>query len=285
MPVRLFITDLDNTLYDWVSYFVPALYEMVEVASTTLNVPRERLLDELRAIHQRYGSTEHPFALLETPTVIERFPGATFSQLKEHLRPAFEVFRRRREQNLRLYPSVAETLQKICSLGTPILAYTEAAVYNVAHRMRVLDLWTYIEGLYAPEGHASVARDFGFTDPADRIHLLPAGHRKPDPQILEAICQHAKVTAAETLYVGDSITRDVAMGREAGVQVAWAKYGKHDPGQWDKLVRVTHWTAADIERENGLRIRYADVRPDRCLNDFKDLLDHFEFAAPKPRSG
>ena len=291
-PVQLLITDLDNTLYDWVSYFVPALYDMVEVVSATLGVPREHLLAELRAIHQHYGSTEHPFALLEAPSVTTRFPKATLLQIKEHLRPALEVFKQRRAQNLQLYPTVEETLRQIRSQGTPILAYTEAAVYNVAHRMRVLDLWAYVEGLYAPEGRSDLALEFGFTDPLERIHLLPPGHRKPDGEVLQTICQEAKVKPIDALYVGDSITRDVTMGRQAGLQVAWAKYGTiHSQDEWDKLVRVTHWTAADVEQEARLRIQHADVQPDCSLNQFKDLTEHFEFvplsdphAAPKSGS-
>lgn len=277
-PVRLLITDLDNTLYDWVSCFVPAFYDMVEAAARTLDVPCDRLLDELRAVHQKHGNTEHPFALLETPTVIEKFSGVPLSQLKEHFQPAFEIFKQRRERDLKLYPSVAETLHALCSAGTQIVAYTEAAVYNVAHRMRVLNLWAYIHRLYAPEGHATLAREFGFTDPVDRIMLLPAGHRKPDREVLQEICSGVGLNPTDALYVGDSITRDVAMAREAGIRVAWAKYGKPNPQQWERLVRVTHWTAADVEREAGLRRRYANVRPDCCLDEFKDLKEHFAFA-------
>ena len=75
--IKLLVTDLDNTLYDWLSSFVPAFYRMLEVAVEILQVDREQLLDEMKAVHQRYHNSEQPFALLETPTVERKYPTAT----------------------------------------------------------------------------------------------------------------------------------------------------------------------------------------------------------------
>lgn len=67
--IRLFITDLDNTLYDWVSFFTSSFYEMVGEAAGLLQADRGELLDQLRDVHRRHHNSEHPFALLETPLV------------------------------------------------------------------------------------------------------------------------------------------------------------------------------------------------------------------------
>ena len=73
--IRLVVTDLDNTLYDWVSFFVPSFYAMVDEAVELLQVARERLLDDLQEVHVRYGTSEQPFALLETKVVEDRLSG------------------------------------------------------------------------------------------------------------------------------------------------------------------------------------------------------------------
>jgi FMN phosphatase YigB (HAD superfamily) len=54
MRFKLLICDLDNTLYDWVAYFVPSFYAMVDKVVELLGCDRERLLDDFRKVHQRH---------------------------------------------------------------------------------------------------------------------------------------------------------------------------------------------------------------------------------------
>lgn len=49
----LLIADLDNTLYDWVTFFARAFSAMVDELETLLTIDRERLLDEFKVVHQR----------------------------------------------------------------------------------------------------------------------------------------------------------------------------------------------------------------------------------------
>ncbi len=126
--IRLVITDLDNTIYDWVGSFVPALYGMVDVAAGILAVPRERLLDDLRAVHQRHGNSEHPFALLETRSVHRALAGVEPRERFEALRPAFREFNAIRERTLRLYDGVFATLAALRERRVPVVTYTGARV-------------------------------------------------------------------------------------------------------------------------------------------------------------
>jgi FMN phosphatase YigB (HAD superfamily) len=73
-------------------------------------------------------------------------------------------------------------------------------------------------------------------------------------------------SADATLYVGDSLYKDVAMAREAGVLGAWAKYGeaRGQPG-YDFLREVSHWTQEDVEKDRLLKER--DVVADIVLKE------------------
>jgi FMN phosphatase YigB (HAD superfamily) len=53
--VRLVITDVDNTLYDWVTYFASAFSAMLEELAKTLSLPRGKLLAEYKAVHRYHG--------------------------------------------------------------------------------------------------------------------------------------------------------------------------------------------------------------------------------------
>lgn len=287
--IRLLISDLDNTLYDWLSFFVPSFYAMVDVAASELGVDRERLLDELRAVHRHYGSSEHPYALLETQTVKARYGWATPAQRKEILDPAFKAFNAARKAMLRLYPSVSEGLRAIRLSGTRVVAYTESVVYNVVHRLELLQVLDQIDFVYAPSGRGGLGSVLGQPPrrplPMHKIRLLPPDHRKPNPAVLLSICREQDADPAATLYVGDSLIRDIAMANRAGVRSAWARYGAPaDQSLWHRLVRVTHWTEADVADEARLRNECRDAKPDVEIDSFADLLRAFDFGTIERKS-
>jgi FMN phosphatase YigB (HAD superfamily) len=284
--IQLVVTDLDNTLYDWVTSFVPAFYSMIEIASKLLDVTEEELLDDIKAVHRLHGSSEHPFALLETATVQHRFSGLTRLEARNRLDVAFHAFNKVRKESLCLYDGVRETLQAVQSNGGIIVAHTDAYAGNSMFRLSKLGLVHLIAKLYAPEN--GVGLDFINSSinnqevPADYVRALPLGDRKPNPKVLLDICSEHHILPANTLYVGDSLIRDVLMAKRAGVNSAWARYGNaFSPDLWTKLVRVTHWTEEDVRREDQLRAEAAGIHPDVELERFSDILTHFTFSASR----
>ena len=124
--ISVIITDLDNTIYDWLTAFVPAFYAMVREAAPVIGVEEEELLDDLQAVHRRHGNSEHPFALLETNSVEKKFGHLTKHDVAKILDPAFHAFNRIRKQNLKLYDGVYETFEWLSQIKVPIIAYTDA---------------------------------------------------------------------------------------------------------------------------------------------------------------
>jgi hypothetical protein len=59
MQQKLLITDLDNTLYDWVTFFTASFRSMVTELTSMLETS-DNLLEEFKSIHQRCGTSEHP---------------------------------------------------------------------------------------------------------------------------------------------------------------------------------------------------------------------------------
>jgi hypothetical protein len=136
MPSKqLLICDLDNTLYDWVSYFVPSFYAMVDATVEITGCDREKLLDDFRAVHQKYGDSEHPFALLETETIKNLYRHASTGSMLAALDPAFHAFNSARKKNLHLHSGVRETLETLRGSGIKLIAHTESKLYGVADRL------------------------------------------------------------------------------------------------------------------------------------------------------
>jgi FMN phosphatase YigB (HAD superfamily) len=282
MTYRALITDLDNTLYDWVTFFAKAFDAMVEELSRVLETDRQSLLSQFKEIHQRYGSTETPWAALELPAAKTKFPNVFSGQLAASLEAAFVAFSNARREHLRLYSGVAETLAILEQKGVVIIGHTEALSVNAFYRVWRLGIANKFRRLYTIEGktfeHPFPDRPHA-TPPPGLIRTLPRSERKPNPAVLRDICALEGFRLEECCYIGDSLTRDVAMAKEAGVKAVWARYGtQYDAHHWDLLVAVTHWTPEDVEREAKLKVAHRDVQPEHAIDSFSELLEVLDTA-------
>ena len=73
MAIRLVVTDMDNTLYSWIDYVVPAVEAMVDAVVRSTSLPRLRVVQSLKAVYTKYESNEYPFALQES-SICAQFP-------------------------------------------------------------------------------------------------------------------------------------------------------------------------------------------------------------------
>jgi FMN phosphatase YigB (HAD superfamily) len=108
----------------------------------------------------------------------------------------------------------------------------------------------------------------------------PPRELKPNPRILRDIIKNVGANGAETVYVGDSLMKDIAMAKAAGVTDVWAKYGvAQNRPAYELLRKVTHlvtWSPASVEREKILT--EADLQPSFVLKQsFAEILELFEF--------
>lgn len=282
--IRLVVSDLDNTLYDWVTFFVGSFYEMLRVAAAHLHIPEDQLAQEMKAVHQRHHNSEQPFGLLEAASVVQRYGHLDRKGIAVAMDEAFHAFNSKRKELLCLYPGVSDGLNQLRGIAR-VVGHTEATVPNARFRLRALGIEKALEKLYAVspsgEGHPDPTRASADENSALLVRYLSHDERKPDPRVLSDICADFSVPPSQTLYVGDSIARDIGMAKEAGTWSAWAKYGtRFDRSAWDKLVKVTHWTPEDVERAEAARVRYGNTKPDVILEDsFLELFDHFDFRA------
>jgi phosphoglycolate phosphatase-like HAD superfamily hydrolase len=286
--MRLLITDLDNTLYDWVTYFANAFRAMVNELSEILSVDVEELFDEFKGVHRRYGNSEQPFAIFELPSVRKKFGHLSRAEYLKVLGGPLSAFRAARNEHLRLYPSVRLTLSLLRGNGVRIVGHTEAIGVQAYSRLRTLGIIEHFCRIYALEGHLEPHPDplraANQRPPAGLIKIVPKHERKPNPDLLRDICRREQVPFEEAWYVGDSKTRDVAMARHAGVTAVWAKYGTdYDPDLWKIVVRVTHWSYDDVQREEKLETVFRHIEPDYTIESFSEILTLSGVTAIEPQ--
>jgi phosphoglycolate phosphatase-like HAD superfamily hydrolase len=288
--VTVLVTDMDNTLFDWLGMWQAAFGAMLERLTADSGMARETLEREFYALHQRYGTTEYAFAIQELPSLRARHPP---EDLPARYAPAIEAYRTVRRQTLRLYSGVLDTLRTIRAAGTLVVAYTESRAYYADYRVRTLGLDRVLDYLYSPPDHAlpegvtpSLIRRY----PPEHYRLHGTVHRhtpegvwKPAAAVLLGILRDVGAEPGEAAYVGDSLIKDVAMAQAARVMDVFARYGdvRNRPG-YALLRRVTHWSPTVLAGSE--RLTEADVLPTHVLTDgFAELPRLIAFHRFMPR--
>jgi phosphoglycolate phosphatase-like HAD superfamily hydrolase len=288
--VSVLITDLDNTLYDWVEIWYRSFSAMLSVLVEQSGVSQEPLEQEIRKIHQRHGTSEYAFLIQELPSIQQRHPGLSSAEIADIYEPAIRAYSRARDEVLRLYPTVIETLWAIKEQGSLIVAYTESMAFYTAYRLRSLGLDGLIDYLYSPPDHdlpeglsPEQIRKYPletYEFKATIHHYTPKGLIKPNPSILEEIIQDIGATSDTVLYVGDSLMKDITMAKEVGVVSALAKYGEaQNRPEYELLRRVSHWTDEDVAREKETLSRPTVEPTVHLRRSFAELLAKFEFVS------
>ncbi|AZZ82290.1 HAD family hydrolase [Gordonia alkanivorans] len=275
---RLLVTDLDNTLWDWFEAWHTSFSAMLDALVEQSGVARETLLPEIRAIHQKRGTTEYSYLLNEVPSLIEAAGSAAPLEAYDD---AIHALNRARKKSTLLYPGVMETLTDLKGDGVRIVAYTESIAYWTEWRIKHTELDGVIDVLYSAPDHDVPAgvtiEDLRTLDPESyglkytEHQSTPIGAFKPNPDVLRSILENEDAKPNEVIYVGDSLMKDIAMAQHIGVTDVHAVYGeaqgRHD---YSLLQAVTHWTQADVDREQALRSN-CEITPSHTIDEFASL--------------
>lgn len=280
------ITDLDNTLFDWVQLWHACFSAMLDKIIEISGVSEAQLKSEIRAVHRKHGTSEYAFLIEEIPSLRKKYPK---EDLLHVFAPALSAYREERRKKLSLYPTVAESLLKIKGTGAKIVGYTESMAFYSNYRVRRLGLDGVFDVIFSPKDHGvpkGMSKEQIRKYPATQYDLkftrhehTPEGELKPNKDILLSIIKHIHALPEDCIYIGDSLFKDVAMAKDAGVSDVWASYGQSQSTSAYQLLReVTHWSDADVEREKKILQRGISSSLE-LKNSFNELFDAFKFGS------
>lgn len=283
---RLLITDLDNTLWDWFTPWHKSFSGLIQSLSQDFGLDMAVLKDQIRDVHQRVQTTEYSNLLREVP-VLKNMAGN--SDPFEFFGIALHRQNSLRKRNTKLYTNVLDTLLTLKSQGVRIVAYTESGAFWTEWRIRVTGLDGIIDILYSSVDHDIEAgvqpaslRTGHYPEDSyglkDTVHYkLPLSLRKPNAEVLMEILENEDCAPRESVYIGDSLMKDIVMAQAAEVPDVYAKYGvAHNLEEYELLRQVTHWSQQDVEREKELANNVGEVTPTFvCEHSFSEVLPLF----------
>ncbi len=293
----LLVTDIDNTLFDWVAYYVHAFSALLNAVERLTGTPYATLAEESKQVFITHGSIEYPFLAQELPSVIRHSGDDIDGMLNDIVRPARDEFLKGAEPYLKPYPGVIETLKKFRAQfpKVPVVALTDAPRYVAMWKLNKLGLLAHFDAVYGlPDPrlptsptHGRVKVDpeillkhlqqsnFGF---AGRIRILPDDYEKPGTRGLKTVLMDYEMdeAAAErqrVVWIGDNLRKDVGLGRRLGVRTAWAAYGVPGKTLLERLAAFS--PPLNIHKNVALASHDPDSpKPDFVLNRFEELLGY-----------
>ncbi len=287
MPIRLVVTDMDNTLYSWVDYIVPAVEAMVDAVVRATGFQRIKVVQSLKAVYTKYESNEYPFALQESSLFTEFPEFGSFDKLV--IEPARMAFAEARRKYLKPYKTVVDTLGTLKERRVPVVALTDAPKNPAEQRIKRMGLDQLLTAVYTmpgftfpagPDGEALVAPDIlqkevkGEYRASCPVIELPREFEKPNVAGLKKILQTYGVQPKDVLVVGDSVKKDVAIAQELGCLDVFAEYGTY--------VSVEYRERLDIISSNAITRRHAasvyesgqqQVTPSRRISNYGQILE------------
>ncbi|WNY28192.1 Phosphoglycolate phosphatase [Methanimicrococcus stummii] len=189
--IQYVFSDMDNTLFDFVHAKVEACTAVVDKVGS--GEPLEMLSYFLRGI---YG-----FESLEN---IEDYLKEKYVFSESLFEECCCIYEDVKVENVTLYDGVRETIEAVKDMGRSFIIVTDADTENAYRRMRRVKL-------------------DGLVD--DVIAYDMSGKKKPDLGAFEFALNRFGANASESMYIGDSLRRDIAPAKKMGMTTAYAAYG------------------------------------------------------------
>lgn len=158
-------------------------------------------------------------------------------------------------------------------MGIKIVGYTESAKENGFYRLQKLNIDQLFRHVYVSNSQFEWSNRLVTPN---KIQVVQG--KKPNPELIKQICEQESALGSETIYIGDSMTKDIYMAKMAGVISVLYAYpcDKQTANElYSKLVAISHWTEADFQREQEIKQICKDnnIQPDYSIDSFEHLIE------------
>lgn len=256
MIKKLIITDLDNTIYNWVDYFAPSFRAMVHVISKMQKIDEDLIYEDFKNVYTIHKSLEYSYSIQEL-SICKNMDEQEINGL---IKAAKGAFSRVRQKHLSPYYSVKETLKWAFQEGILIVAVTNAPMFHAIRRLRQLRIDNFFTGVAGaldpdiPENGEYTKKIIEkkqsgkYKTNIKMLWELSEKDVKPNPISYLQIINDIGASHKNTYVIGDSLYKDILPAQEIGAIGIWAKYGiTFEEKNFKTLLKISPWDQEKIE--------------------------------------
>jgi len=285
---KLLVLDIDNTIFDWVQYYIPAFEQQLRFVSNLTNIPYETLCSESKEVFEEHHSIEYPFVVQQLPSILSYYNNDINKMLNECVEPARQQFKA--YAKLKPYKGVATTLQALKEKDIKIVALTDAPRYISMWRLQHLELLHYFDAIYGLQdpklpilnNQPVVTNDilikhlnrksFGFLG---KIRILPDEYEKPSVKGMKMILidyeMDEKKDRKHVIYVGDNLKKDIKLADALDITSVWFKPGTNVDASL--YTTMQEFAPGKFIYRNVSEQATETPKPDHIVNDFSEILN------------
>jgi len=276
--IHTVVFDLDNTLWDWVSYAVKTYPAMRDLLVRQTGETRERVTECMRNFYQRAGTIESSWLVqdLERQGLFK----ADEADRERLIKAVRSTFHSCRQKYLRFFEGFPSILEKAAENDVRCLVHTDAPATHAASRIRHLYLdQTLCNGMIAMPDNLPREVPGRFLKKFERenygvrfpVHL--ANREKPNADIEEPLGMTADEIGEGVAYVGDNYPKDMGqIARYGGVGIH-AEYGKSKPSDLEIVREFSgHQIANRNSAQDATVIQFPNVIPAKRPHDIPRIL-------------
>lgn len=299
-PVKLLITDMDNTLAPFSNYFAQGVKKGMAELSQKTNIPEAELYPAVGKVMDLNRAHDYPWSLevvLGERLNVGKPGGMTAAEFRKDIaEPFWNTIDKSLVENHKAFPGVLETLQELKARNIPVAVLSDAPAFiglrrltnlgldrnGLVERMYALDNWKQPAGMSSEmlaAGNERVNSMLNIANGLKEVRVIPQAWEKPHTDGYQALMKEYKVRPAETLMIGDSRVKDVGVAHNAGSRGIWAEYG--NPNAVDEAILLRLRPLPENRPAPGTapgsKKNYAPYL--EAATSFKAVLNHLE---PKP---
>lgn len=201
--IKAVFFDLDNTLVDFMRMKREACHATVDaMINAGLQMDRETAYTRLMKTYFEVG--------IESDKAFTKFLKSTGHFRHKLLAAAINAYLKVKNDYLKPYPNVKQTLQKLKKTGVILVVVTDAPKTKAYQRLMAMHIESYFDFIV------------GFEDTYQKKR-----NGLPLKLAIEKLKEKIpSVENDEVLMVGDSLTRDLLPAKKLGLNTALAKYGQ-----------------------------------------------------------
>lgn len=254
--IKEIVWDADNTLWDWVSYAVPAYEAMSAHISKRTGIPEPKVAAAMKRFYTDMGTMENVF-LIQGLHAMKFFPKDWDQQQIEKLtEEAQSIFSTVRENNLKLYEGAKEAFLTTMEKGIRNTILTDAPGIQAPMRLKHFKLFDKDQKkMRAFALKATKPKKLPQKFMAKQLrgkYKLPfqlryINEEKPHTNLEKILHMTREDIRRHVIIIGDNFKKDMGLAQKYNCRGLHAIYGEANP---ELITRILRFAPTRIAKRN-----------------------------------